>query len=135
MAHLSYKDAAIKIDNAAGALTAITGSCNNYSLQGALNLLEDSGFGDDDRTYLSGLHGKTISVNGFLDSTTEAIFGPLIADRTSVTKTVELYTGTQYFNGETLASNTQISGSVDSIQTWSVDLTISGGMNRTSVGL
>jgi hypothetical protein len=135
MAHKSYKDVAVKIDNAAGALTAITGSVNQLSLAAALNLLDDSGMGDDDKTFLPGMHGKTISLNGWVDSTTEGIFGPLVADRTSVTKTVELYNGIKYYNGEVYPGNVQISGAADALETWSSDFTFADGMNRTSVAL
>ncbi len=135
MAHRTYKDWAIKLDNAAGSLTAITGSVNAVSLQAALNLLEDSGMGDDDRTYVPGLHGKTEPLNGWVDSTVVSRIGPLVTDRTSITKTIEVYNGIKYYNGEVWPANVQMSGNVDDMQTWSVDATFEGGMNRTSVAL
>lgn len=135
MAHLTFKTATIKLDSSTGTLTAITGSVNSASLSAALNLLEDSSAGDDDRTYVPGLHGKTISLNGWINTTTEGIIGPLLVDRTSITKTVEYYNGVKYYNGEVWPGNVQISGSPDTLQTWSMDLTFDGGANRTSVGL
>lgn len=135
MAHQSYKDYVIKIDNAALSLTAITGSVNAVTLQAVQNLLDDSGMGDADRSFIAGLHGKTITLNGWVDSTTEAIFGPLVGDRTSIAKTVEIYNGLKYYNGETKLSNVQISGAVDALQTWSADATFDAGLNRTSVAL
>jgi len=135
MAHLTFKTATFKIDSSTGVLTDITGDVNSASLAAALNLLEDSSAGDDDRTYVPGLHGKTISFNGWLNTTTEGIFGPLLADRTSITKTVQYHNGIKYYNGEVWPGNVQISGSPDTIQTWSADLTFEGGANRTSVAL
>ena len=136
MAHESDKDTTVKIDNAAGTLTAITGSVNALTLAAALTLLDDSGMGDDDKTFLPGMHGKTINLNGFLDSTTEGIFGPLVENRTSITKTVEFYNGLKYYNGEVYPGTVQISGSKDDLETWSSDFTFgTAGMNRTSVAL
>ena len=83
---------------------------------------------------LTGLAGTTISVNGFVNTTTDGIFGPLIATATSVTKTTQYgaYSGRFYY-GEALVSNIQYSGSVDSLQTFSADLTFDGAVTRTSV--
>ena len=136
MAHKSYKDFAIKIDNAAKSLATITGSVNALSIQATLETLDDSGMGDDDKTLLPGQHAGTFSLNGFLDTTSEAIFGPLVADRTSITKTLEIYNGHSYYNGEVYPGNVAITGSKGGLQTWSSDFTIgTAGLNRTSVAL
>ena len=135
MAHQTYKSKVIKIDNASGTLTAITGSVNQDSLQGILNLLEDVGMGDSDGTVLPGVHRKTVSLNGWGNSTTEGIFGPLATARTSISKTYEVYNGLKYYNGEVFPGNVQFSGNADDMQVWSADLTFDGAANRTSVGL
>lgn len=136
MANKVWKDVTFKIDNAAGAITAITAYVNQASLQRAINLLDDSALSDTNRSVLTGLAGTTVAINGFVNTTTDGIFGPLIATATSVTKTVEYgaYSG-RYYNGEVLLSNIQYSGSVDSIQTFSVDMTFDGAVNRTTGAL
>ena len=125
-----------KIDNASAFITAITSYVNQASLQRAINLLDDSSLADANRSVLTGLAGTTLSINGFVNTTTDGIFGPLIATATSVTKTVEYgaYTG-RYYNGEVLLSNVQYSGSVDNLQTFSADMTFDGAVTRTSVAL
>ena len=125
-----------KIDNASASITAITSYVNQASLQRAINLLDDSSLADANRSVLTGLAGTTLSINGFVNTTTDGIFGPLIATATSVTKTVEYgaYTG-RYYNGEVLLSNVQYSGSVDNLQTFSADMTFDGAVTRTSVAL
>jgi len=125
MAHLTWKDMVITVGN-----TAITGSTNSASIQAVLNLLEDSGMGDDDRTYLPGMHGKTFTLNGWLDSTTESLIGPYVADTTSVAKTIAIDVGPQTFTGSCFFGGVQISGAVDALQTWSADLTVSGNLAR-----
>ena len=125
-----------KIDNASASITAITSYVNQASLQRAINLLDDSSLADANRSVLTGLAGTTLSINGFVNTTTDGIFGPLIATATSITKTVEYgaYTG-RYYNGEVLLSNVQYSGRVDNLQTFSADMTFDGAVTRTSVAL
>lgn len=134
MANKTYKDVTFKIDNASATLTDISAFCNQASLQRSINLLEDTSFSDANRSVLTGLAGTTVSINGFVNTTTDGIFGPLIATATSVTKTTQYgaYTGRFYY-GEALVSNVQYSGSVDSLQTFSCDLTFDGAVTRTSV--
>jgi hypothetical protein len=136
MANKTYKDVTFSIDNASASLTALTSHVNQASLQRAINLLEDTALSDANRSVLTGLAGTTISINGFVNSTTDGIFGPIIATATSVTKTVQygIYTG-RYYNGEVLLSNIQYSGSVDNLQTFSVDMTFDGAVNRTTAAL
>ena len=135
MPNLTGKDVTFQVDNAGASITDISSHLNQASIQAAITMIEDSALGDDDRTYLSGLHGKTLPVNGFWNSTTEAIYGPLLAARTSLTKTVEYGDGNRYFNGESLVNNVQVTGAPDTVQTFSADHTISGALNRTSVKL
>lgn len=136
MANTTYRDMDFKIDNASASLTSIKAYLNQVDLQRTLDLIEDSAMSDTNRSYLHGLAGTTLTINGMVNSTTDAIFGPFINAATSVTKTAEwkAYTA-RYYNGEVLLSNVQYSGSTNSLQTFSVSMTFDGAVNRTSVGL
>lgn len=136
MANKTFKDAAFKIDNAAATLTSITTYINQASLQRAIALLEDTGLNETNKSVLTGLAGTTISIAGLINTTTDGIFGPLIATATSVTKTVEFqaYSG-RYYNGEVLLSSIQYSGATGGLQTFSADMTFDGAVNRTSAAL
>lgn len=136
MANKTYKDVTFSIDNAATTLTAITGFINQANLQRSINLLEDTALSDANKSVLTGLAGTTVSISGMVNTTTDGIFGPLIATATSVTKTVQYgaYTG-RYYNGEVLISNVQYSGQVDNLETFSCDMTFDGAVNRTTVAL
>jgi len=123
------------IDNAAGTLTTITCSVNQASLQGILNLLEDTALCDTANSYVPDLAGATISLNGWINSTTDGIFGPLVGARTSLTKTVEFYNAQSYYNGEVYPSDVTFSGAAKSLQTFSANLTFDGAVTRTSVTL
>lgn len=136
MANKTFKDFRFKIDNAAGSLTDITAYVNSDELAGDLNLLEDTAESDEERTYLPGVAGATVTVSGFVNSTTEGIYGPLIGNRSSITKTVEYqhYTA-RYHNGEVLVNNARFSGGSDALRVFSADHTFTGLVNRTSVAL
>jgi len=136
MANLLFKDMGIKIDDSTGALVDITAHVNSQGLTGALNILEDSALSDEERTYLPGMAGATIDLNGFLNSTTDGIFGPLVGNRTSITKTVQFQAyANRYYNGEVFVTAPAYSGASDTLETWSASLTFSGAVNRTSVAL
>jgi hypothetical protein len=136
MGHKVSVDMGLKIDNASGSITDISGSVNSQSLASALNILEDSGMGDEERTYLPGLNGATIDLSGFYDTTTEAIFGPLIGNRTSITKTIEFKAyANRYYNGEAYPTSVQVSGSPDTLEVWSASFTFDGAVNRTTKAL
>src|SRR5574342_135164 len=145
MANQTYKGMRFKLDkpNTTGTLvlTDITAYVNQASLQRAINLLDDSALSDANRSVLTGLAGTTLSINGFVNTTTDTALGPMIAAATSVTRTFEYRahpinsTTGRYYNGEVLFSNIQYSGSVDNLQTFSADMTVDGAVNRTTIAL
>ncbi len=142
MANKVYKDLRFRLDNSTG-IQDITAYVNQASLQRAISLLEDTALSDANKSVLTGLAGTQLSVNGFVNTTTDAIFGPQIAAATSVTKTFEYRpyktnsTGTvgRFYNGEVLLSNIKYSGQVGNLQTFSADMTVDGAVNRTSASL
>lgn len=136
MVNTTFRDQDFKIDNASATLTSIKAYLNQVDLQRTLDLIEDTAMSDTNRSYLHGLAGTTFSINGMVNSTTDAIFGPLISAATSVTKTVEWKAyANRFYNGEVLLTNVQYSGSTNSLQTFSASMTVDGAINRTSVAL
>jgi len=143
MANKTDLDVRVKLDNAAGSLTDITAYLTSAAIRGALDVLEDTALNDEERTYLPGKAGATIPLAGMVNTTTNAIFAPLIGNRTSITKTIEFRaystnsTGNAgaFHNGEVYLTNVEYSGSLNSIVTFSFDATFSGAVNNTSVAL
>lgn len=129
MANYTYKSMQVKIDSSTGKLTEITGSVNQASLQAALDIIEDTVLSDGQRSYLPGAAGATITLNGWMNSTTEPIIGGL-SNRTSITKTTWLYNGAKWIGGEALPTSVQTSGSVNSLIAWSMSLTFDGSLTR-----
>jgi len=138
-----YKDMRIKVDGAAGTLVDITSYLSSASLRAVQDTIEDTSLADDERSYLFGLAGASIPLAGMVNTTTDAIFGPLIGNRTTVTKTIEYRayptntTGNigRFYNGEALVTAVEYSGSVNSLQTFSAEATFDGAVNRTSIQL
>lgn len=135
MANQTWKGMKVSIDSAAGSLTDITAYVNQASIAGALEALEDTSLNDEERSYLPGLAGATLSWNGFLNSTTEGIFGPLVGNRTTITKTVQVYNNVKYYYGETWVTDVEISGEAGQLQVWSASLTFDGAVSRTSTSV
>lgn len=133
MANKTYRDISLKVDSATGTLTEINTYINQASIQATLSLMEDTALGDDERSYLPDLAGATVTINGFINSTTDGIFGPLIGQRTTITKTVQYGNGIRYYYGEAFPNNVQVSGAVGSLLSFSADFTFDGGITRTSV--
>ena len=134
MAHKTGKDLAMYLDSSTGVLTDISADVNQQSLAKTIELLEDTGMGIQYQSFLPGLAGAKISLNGFLNTTMDAILGPLMAGNTSITKTAafKAYTG-RYYKGEVWLGDIEISGDKGSLETWSSTLTVDDALTRTSV--
>ena len=126
-------DLDFKLDNAAGTLTDITAYVNSASIQGGADILDVTAFGASGPGVQHGLARCTIPVNGFVNSTTEGILGPLVGVRTSTLKTAAIYNGVRWYSGEFLPESVEFSGDPASLLTWSCNLTINGTVTRTSV--
>src|SRR3990167_4312753 len=122
MANTTYRDMGFKIDCAAGTLVDIKAYLSSAELAAALALIEDTGMSDNTNSNLSGLAGATVSIAGMVNTTTDAIFGPLIGAFTSITKTVEYKAyANRFYNGEVRLGNVRYSGGNGALQVFSGD--------------
>ena len=120
------------IDNAAGTLTEISDYVNSEAIRTAFDVFRVEGLNSDDPERQHGMADITIPINGWVNTTTEGIFGPLVGNRTSVTKTVFYYNGIKFYTGEFTPTDVEFSGDPTSLQTWSCTLAQSGAITRTS---
>ena len=125
-------DLKLKIDNAAGSLTDISDEVNSQAARTAFDIFRTEGVGSDDPERQHGFADLSIPLNGWVNTTTEGIFGPLVGNRTSVTKTLFYWNGVKYYTGEFLPTDVEFSGDPTSLQTWSCTLAQSGAVSRTS---
>lgn len=133
----SHRDMGVKVDGSTGTLTDIGPYCNQQSLAHAIDMLDITGMGRTVQWFEPGLAKLEITLNGFINTTTDGIFTPLVATNTSVAKTVQFRLhSTRYLNTEMWVSGVDISGSRDSLETWSAKFALATGViNRTSVSL
>ena len=129
MANKWGNDAKLIIDNAAGSTADISAYVNQASIRGATDILDQTGFGNTNPDIIHGIAQATIPVNGFVNSTTDGIFGPLVGNRTSVSKTTSFYNGLKYYTGEFLPSDVEFSGDPRSLLTFSANLSVDGAID------
>ena len=132
----------MKLDetDSTAALVDISDYVNNQAMRTAFDVFRTEGVGSSDPERQHGMADLSVPLNGWVNSTTEAIFGPLQGNRTSVTKTFAYGTGVPknstsdwWYTGEVLPTDVEFSGDPTSLQTWSCTLAQSGAITRTSV--
>lgn len=134
MANLTHRNNAFHIDNASATLTNISTYVNQQDLDRQIGILDDTGMGLEEATKLPGLGSGKFTINGFVNTTTDAIFGPLISDNTSLSKTAAYgVSSTRFYKGEVWVGNVKYSGSKDTLQTFSADCEVTGAITRTSI--
>lgn len=134
MANLTHKNNAVHIDNASNTLTNYTDHVIAHDWNRTLSMLEDNSYGDEEQTHLLLMGNTTLNLSLYLNTTTDALYGPLLADVTTTTKTVAVqdYSG-RFYKGETNVSNIRKSGSLTTLQMISATHTFTGAITRTSV--
>lgn len=136
MANTTYKDVALRIKNSTGTWITMTPYVNQHSLKRAIKLIEDTAYSDANSRFIPGVAGTTTSLNGWVNTTTEGIVGYSVANNTSASRSFELKVfASRYYNGSVFVSDTQVSGSLGNMQTFSLNLQFDGAVNRTSVAL
>ncbi len=138
MSHALSDVAGVRVDNASGTLTTISGDVTNATINGGNGLVEDTGLGDSNRTEQRDIGAvKGITLTGMMNSTTRGIYGPLAAAGTSATKTIEVTLASgQYITGEANIGTVSVSIPVG-LQTWTAEYrsTSGDGFDYTSVAL
>lgn len=135
------KDVRIRIDNSTGTLTDISSAVSQYTLEQAQTILDDTGMGDHTHSVFPGLMAAPrIPLNGWINSTTEALFGPWIRGTTADigARTIEIRVSrspVRYYNGEFYLEGMSFSGGIDALQTFSMTAVSDGALNRTSGAL
>lgn len=135
MANRNSDAVQIKLDDSTGSIVDISGDINSISWDGGQNLLDDTGMNDTRHTVVKGLaNASNAALNGWLNSTTQAIFAPLV-DGTSITKTYAhtFDDGVEWWTGEVWPESVTLSASIDALQAWSGGLRAQNGLTSTSV--
>lgn len=127
------------------ALVDISDYVNSYAIRTAFETYRIEGMNSDDPERQHGLADASIPLNGWVNSTTEGIFGDRLVSANStmvsnVNKTVVIGMGVPknstsdyWFTGEFKLSDIEFAGDPATLQTWSCTLLQSGALTRTSV--
>ena len=137
MANLSSRGQVFQIDDSTASIANISAYVNNVTVDSGQTVLDDSALGDTQHTTLPGLtSAQGITVNGMVNTTTRAIFAPLFAAGTSITKSIDYAMAAALrLTGECWFESGNFSGNVDTLQTFSATFRAENGLTSTSVAL
>lgn len=139
MAFRHGKGSDLKLDSTAGSLVDFSNAIDDASFDRDMNPAEVTAFGDNDRVYIKGLRGATLSCSGHFDSTHAVVLDGIFADADdTATYTIELSldgstaAGRHLFTAETIMTNLEYTGNVDDKVSMSFDLLITGAVTSTN---
>lgn len=129
--------ARFRCDSDTGVLTDISEFVNNVTINGGNEPVDNTGLGQSSRSEQGGLGTiQTLAINGYVNSTTEAIFGSIL-NGTSATKTVEYSpnaAANKFYVGEATTGPVSMSAPIG-LQTFTCEFRAASGSGfaRTSV--
>lgn len=134
MAFEHGKSTVFKIDNSGGTLTDISAYCNNVDFPREVDAPETTTFGVDDRTYIVGLRGATLSIAGFWDSTVDSVLAGIVG---SGLVTFEYgpqgsTSGEIRYTGECILTSYAQGSPVDGVATFTADFQITAAVTRNT---
>lgn len=132
------KNTVFKLDNSSNALQDISTSCDNISFPRTIETGDTSAFGTTAKTYVVGLSDSKISVGGKFDATTDAQIAAVIAAIDAGTLPTASFeygpegsaSGRVKYSGEALITSYEISGSVNDMVPFSMELQVTGAVTR-----
>ncbi len=139
MSHDLSDVAGFRVDGATNVLTDISGDVTQVTVNGGNGLIEDTGLGDANRTEQRDIGAvKAVSITGMINTTTRAIFAPLAAKGTSVTKTIEVKIASsgsaRYITGEANVGPVSLSIPIG-LQTFTAEYRSTSGAGFTSTSV
>jgi len=135
MAFSHAKVGAFYLDDSGAALRDLSASLNSVDFSREVDTPETTVFGLDDRTYIAGLAGATISISGFWDDA--ATIGANTVIEPIVGQTLALnwqygpegqVTGDVRYSGTCFCTSYNITGSVDGVVEFTADFQITGAV-------
>lgn len=139
MPNTTSKDILVRVDDSGGTLTDLSPWINQSGIERATDILDDTGMGMHTHTVFPGLaQAPRIPLNGFVNSTTDSVFGDWVQGTMgpTVSRTVAIRTNRSpvtIYVGEGFAENTTYSTQAGGLQTFATTIVISGALTKTSV--
>ena len=134
------KNAYLSLDGTAGTRGDSSDTLNEISMPREIETAETTAFGNDDKTYITGLGDATISLSGMFDATTDTLIAGDIANLKSgsVSSLTFEYgpagsvAAQPKFTGEALITSYEVSSPVGDVVTYSLELQVTGGVTGTT---
>lgn len=131
MAFVHGKDSVFKIDNAAGSLTNISTYVKDCSLAQSIDTPETSTFGDNAKTFITGLSSGTFSISGLFDPTCNTVLAGIVG--ASASKSFEYgpagsTAGSPKYTGEAIMTSYSVTGDVADAVGFSAEFQVTGAI-------
>ena len=120
--------------------TNISDTLNEITMPREVETAETTAFGDQDKTYITGLSDATVSLSGMFDSTTDSAINTVITNLKSGSIASASFTygpsgsasSNPKFTGEALVTSYELSSPVGDVITYSLELQVTGGVTATT---
>ena len=134
------KNAYFALDGTAASLVNISDTLNEISMPRAIETAETTAFGQNDKTYITGLGDATISLSGMFDATVDTQIAGNIANlKSGSVSSLSFEYGpsgsagsSPKFTGEALITSYDISSPVGDVVTYSLELQVTGAVTGTT---
>lgn len=120
--------------------TNLSNTLNEISMPREIETAETTAFGDQDKTYITGLSDATVSLSGMFDATVDGAISTLITNLKSgsIASASFAYgpsgsaSAKPKFTGNALITSYEISSPVADVVTYSLELQVTGGVTGTT---
>jgi predicted secreted protein len=134
------KNAHFALDGVAASLVNISDTLNEISMPRAIETAETTAFGQNDKTYITGLGDATISLSGMFDATVDTqIAGNITNLKSGSVSSLSFEYGPAgsastrpKFTGEAIITSYDISSPVGDVVTYSLELQVTGAVTGTT---
>jgi len=134
------KNAHFALDGTAASLVVISDTLNEITMPQPIETAETTAFGDEDKTYITGLGDATISLSGMFDATVDTMINGNISNlKSGSVSTLSFEYGpsgsassSPKFTGEALITSYEIGSPVGDVVTYSLELQVTGGVTATT---
>lgn len=109
--------------------TTVSSYVDNVSFSRDVDLAEVTAFGNDDKAYIAGLEGATLSITGHWDATADAALHGTF-DAASFAWSYSPDAGTTTYSGNAFVTNYTQNSPVGDRVNWSLSATITGAVSR-----
>ena len=128
----------LSIDSTGGSLVTLSSGIDEMSLSRELDTSEITTFGDNDRSYIPGLRGATLSFSGLFSSTHAEVLDGVLGRNSTATLSWEFSpdgstaSGRHLLKGEGFLTSLEYSASVDDKVSLNGELIVSGAVQSTN---